>query len=133
VDLAKAFDRKPTPCFTERNQLYFVQEGKKYLFNDQGFDNSHDYQYQSNNINSYKDKKVQQLHILGKSIKAASESFTFSASINGSDWQEVAGDSLTFSNKGSDQLFLRLQFQPGDDFYSPWFGGLENVFYIAID
>jgi hypothetical protein len=133
INLGEIFEGQFFVCALEKDQLYLVSAGKKYRFDDRGFDNSHEYQYQSNNINSYKDKKVQQLHILGKSIKANPDDFTFSASFDGQNWQETTSDSLNFTNRDSDQLFLRLNFKAKDNYYSPWFGGLENVFYIAID
>ncbi|MGI5827297.1 MAG: hypothetical protein ACOX6C_02550 [Patescibacteria group bacterium] len=133
LDLSQIFSQKPFQCFVENNQLYFIEAGKKYLFADQGFDNSHDYQYQSININNYKGKKIQQLHFLRQSINAAPGSYTLFASIDANNWQEVVDNSLSFTNKDSDQAFLRARFQAGDKTYSPWFGGLENVFYIAVD
>ena len=133
LELREALDRKSFYCFVENNQLYIIQEGKKYIFNDQGFDNSRDYQYQSNNINSHVGKKIQQLHFLRKTINARPESYALFASIDANNWQEVSDNNLSFVNKNSDKAFLRLRFQAGDKPYSPWFGGLENVFYIAID
>lgn len=133
LDLSQVFNQKPFQCFVENNQLYFIEAGKKYLFADQGFDNSHDYQYQSININNYKGKKIQQLHFLRQSINAAPGSYTLFASVDANNWQEVVDNSLSFTNKDSDQAFLRARFQAGDKTYSPWFGGLENVFYIAVD
>lgn len=133
LELREALGRKSFHCFVENNQLYLIQGEKKYVFNDQGFDNTHDYQYQSNNINSHVGKKIQQLHFLRQSINAAPESYTLFASVDANNWQEVSDNNLSFTNKDSDEAFLRLRFQTKDNSYSPWFGGLENVFYIAID
>lgn len=133
IDLSSILDGGEAICSYRSNQeLNIARSDGLYIFKDSGFDNSHNYLYQSKNISSFKDKKITNVYLSTYTINAPDNLYTLYFSVDGKDWQKTAGGEIKFQN-GTDSLYVKAEFKSGDMNYSPWFGGLETILYSGID
>lgn len=134
IDLSTVLKNQPARCFYKSNrEINIVSNYNLQVFKDKGFDNSHAYYYQSNNINSYTGKKVVKIYFLSTFVNAASNSYSFLVSADKKSWQTVSEKEIILDNKNLETAYLKAKFSAGNSEYSPWFGGLDNIFYIAQD
>jgi len=96
------------------------------LFNDQGFDNSHDYQAFSKNLNTT-GKPVRAVLVRDYACQGDCQ---LSFSNNGEDWLPVQkGRATRFADASSTALFWRLLAPSGSAYYSPYFGHINDLVY----
>lgn len=134
IDLSSVLKSRPARCFYKSDrEVNLVIDSSLQVFKDKGFDNSHTYYYQSNNINSYVGKKVVKIYFLSSTINASENSYSLLVSTDKKSWQKVSGKEVDIDNDSLETAYLKAKFSAGSSEYSPWFGGLDNVFYIAQD
>ena len=134
IDLSSVLNNQSSRCFYKSNrEINIVSNSNLQVFKDKGFDNSHIYYYQSNNINSYTGKKVIKIYFLSTSVNASNNSYTFFVSADKKNWQTVSEKETILDNKNLETAYLKAKFSAGASEYSPWFGGLDNIFYVAQD
>lgn len=134
IDLSPALGGKSVKCFYKNaRELSLVSDGRLQTFIDEGFDNNQDYFYQSKNINSYVGKKVVKIYFLGTSVNALKDSYDLLVSADKENWKKAFEQEVVFDNHALSTAYLKVKFTPDDKEYSPWFGGLENIFYVAKD
>ena len=132
IDLSSILGGKVATCFYNQDGgLKVVSEGRLSIFKDLGFDNQTNYYYTSNNINSYPDRKVAKIYFLTVTLNAAKNSYAIFTSADKESWDRVIGKEILFDNKDLNTAYLKVEFKTGDNKYSPWFNGLENIFYVA--
>lgn len=134
IDISSALKNKPAKCFYKNSrEVNMVIDSSLQVFKDSGFDNSHNYYYQSSNINNYVGKKVVKIYFLSVGINAIQDSCSLSVSADKKSWQNVSGTEVKLDNKNLETAYLKVKFSPGGSEYSPWFNGLDNIFYVAQD
>ncbi len=134
IDISSVLKTQPVKCFYKSDrEVNMVIGSSLQVFKDGGFDNSHNYYYQSSNINNYFGRKVVKIYFLSAGINATPDSCSLYVSADKEDWQKVSGTEANLESGSVDTAYLKVKFTPGGSEYSPWFSGLENVFYLAQD
>lgn len=134
IDLSEILKEGPIFCALKDDRTITIAGKNLYTFIDMGFDNSADYYYQSNNLNSYKDKNILSVSLNDYNINAKKESYKFFVSLDANNWNEYIQKDLTFENNQTiDTFYLKAIFKTFDSEYSPWFGGLGVVSYRTAD
>ena len=99
IDLSSILNNRPARCFYKGDrEVNLVVDSSLQIFKDRGFDNSHTYYYQSNNINSYVGKKVVKIYFLSSTINASKNSYSLFVSTDKKSWQKVSGKEVDINN-----------------------------------
>lgn len=134
IDLSSILENRAAKCFYKNDrELSIVSDNNLQTFTDQGFDNNQNYYYQSKNINNYAGKKVVKVYFFKTTVSALENSYNFLVSTDKENWKKVFDEEVVVDNHNLDSVYLKAEFMSGDKEYSPWFGGLENIFYVAQD
>jgi hypothetical protein len=135
IDLTRNLKRGAAICsYKGDRELNIARSSKEaYIFKDNGFDNSHAYTYQSNNLSSYFDKNIITVNLNSYVINADSNKYSLFVSSDNTNWQPYQNKLVTFKNKNLNTFFVKATFKPGSSEYSPWFGGFDLISYTAQD
>jgi len=102
-----------------------------YSLLDNGFENSVTQYYLSNNLNSLLNKSVFSANIYDFNLNAP-RGYQIYLSADKNTWNEFKGNEGELEEGVSDQLFIKAEFSPGDNYYSPWLGTI-SLSYSAHD
>lgn len=133
LDLSSVIGAGEIACrLSNDKEIDIAKAGSLARFTDKGFDNSHDYLYESSNFNNMADKKVVNAQLRDYTIHAPQGAYQIYLSNNKADWQIFNGELINFTTPDLG-LYFKAEFKAGNNYYSPWFNGLESIFYQAIE
>ncbi|MFP4515138.1 MAG: hypothetical protein ACLFNO_04000 [Parcubacteria group bacterium] len=128
-------DRKLYLTFNNKNSLDIWQ------FQDNGFDNSHDYSAISSDIIN-KEGLVAKNAII-KEIDLSVREKTYTSNIedygalylstNNINWQKVTVNEFLYFEENTSDLYWRLDLKKGDQYFSPWFDSISPLNYLSFE
>ena len=133
LDLSSTIGRDEIRCsLEEEKQLKIAKVGELFSFKDNGFDNSHDYFYQSVDLNDLKGKRMYEVSLNSKVINTQQDLYQLETSSDKINWHSSLTETVVFPENGPG-LYFRVNFKSRDNNYSPWFSNLGIVSYKGID
>ena len=133
LDLSFVIGRDEIRCsLEEEKQLKIAKVGELFSFKDNGFDNSHDYFYQSVDLNDLKGKRMYEVSLNSKVINTQQDLYQLETSSDKINWHSSLTETVVFPENGPG-LYFRVNFKSRSDNYSPWFSNLGIASYKGID
>lgn len=133
LDLSSVIGRDEIRCsLEEEKQLKIAKTGELFSFEDRGFDNSHDYFYQSVDLNDLKGKRMYEASLDYQVINTQQDLYHLETSSDKINWYNGLSGVVVFPEKGSG-IYFRVNFKSRDNNYSPWFSNLGIISYKGID